>query len=51
MIKQSSYLSVLILALALVNVMSVDAVFDLVLLEHPDALCLDGTPGAYYISR
>ena len=28
-----------------------DAVFQKVLLKDPGALCLDGTPGAYYIHR
>lgn len=28
-----------------------DAVLNKVLLKDPAALCLDGTPGAYYIER
>lgn len=35
----------------LVNVISADAVLDLIFLDDPTALCLDGSPGAYYISK
>jgi hypothetical protein len=51
MTKISSLLYLVAIALVLINVGSIDAVFDLVLLKDPSALCLDGTPGAYYISR
>jgi hypothetical protein len=44
-------LYITILAISLINTFSDSAIFDLVLLDSPDALCLDGTHGAYYISR
>jgi hypothetical protein len=31
--------------------LSADAIFDLVKLDSGSALCLDGSPGSYYISR
>lgn len=43
---------ILIFAFVLALVSSEAAHFDRVLLtNHPDSKCLDGTPGAYFISR
>lgn len=49
--KQIFYTVFIFLAFGILGANSTDAVFDLVLLDDPTALCLDGTPGAYYISR
>jgi len=42
-----------VLAFALLSqaCLSAEALYDLVLLNTTSALCLDGSPGAYYISR
>ena len=41
---------VLIFILVLWTVNTQNAHFDLVLLDEPSAVCLDGSPGAYYYS-
>jgi len=49
--KISFHIWITLIAMAFISSNSQNAVFDLVLLDDPNALCLDGTPGAYYISR
>ena len=44
------YLQILLLGL-LISQATQAATYDLVKLSDPNALCLDGTPGAYYISK
>ena len=51
MAKLSLSFCFIILTAFFLKTISIDALFDLILLDDPDARCLDGTPGAYYISR
>jgi hypothetical protein len=42
---------ILCLSLLIVSSLNNDALFHLVKLQNKDAVCLDGSPGAYYISN
>lgn len=44
-------LSILCISLLIALSLSNDALFHLVKLQNKDAVCLDGSPGAYYISN
>jgi hypothetical protein len=50
-IISSLILAAIILLVVFLTNKRKEAIFDLVLLEDPEALCLDGSPGSYYISR
>ncbi len=45
------YLKYFCIALLLIGCFSSDAMFNLIKLNSKSALCLDGSPGAYYLSE